>query len=137
MTFYKDKSNYPEPQIPKQSPYAKPEDNYNGDYERWSPKGKPKHKKPSENIKQDQRNISNEPYPIEPHLTEDERLKVKAMKEESRRKLVELTSQRKKLKELKELEELEATQSCMWCGEVMPSEEELEKHEQQHFEEGN
>lgn len=137
MTFYKDKSNYPEPQIPKQSPYAKPEVNYNGDYERWSPKDNPKYKKPSENIKQDQRNIYNEPYPIEPHLTEDERLKVKIMKEDSRRKLLEITDQRKRLRELKELEELEATQSCMWCGEVMPSEEELEKHEQQHFEESD
>ena len=137
MTFYKDKSNYPEPQIPNELPYAKPENNYNGDYERWSPKVKTKYKKPSENIKQGQQNISNEPYPIEPHLTEDERRKVKAMKEESRRKLLELTDQRKKLKELKELEESEVSQSCMWCGEVMPSEEELEKHEQAHFEEGD
>jgi hypothetical protein len=139
MTFYnsKDKDEYPEPQIPNKSAYSKPEDNYNGDYERWSPRGNPKYKKPSENIKQDQRNISNEPYPIEPHLTEDERRKVKEMKEESRRKLLAISDQQKKLKELKELELLEASQACMWCGELMPNEEELEAHEQAHFEEGD
>jgi len=135
MTFSKDNNEYYQPQLPKEQPYAKPDSNYNGDYERWSPKVKPKYKKPLEDIKQSQQ-IANEPYPIEPHLTEDERRKVKEMKEESRRKLLAISDQQKKLKELKELEELEATQSCMWCGEVMPSEEELEKHEQQHFEEG-
>lgn len=137
MTFSKDKNEYYQPQLPKEQPYAKPGDNYNGDYERWSPKGKPKYKKPLEDIKQGQQNIANEPYPIEPHLTEDERRKVKAMKEESRRKLLAISDQQKKLKELKELEESEVSQSCMWCGEVMPNEEELEAHEQAHFEEGD
>ena len=137
MTFYKGKDEYYQPQLPNEPPYVKPDDNYNGDYERWSPKVRPRYKKSLEDIKQGQQNISNEPYPIEPHLTEDERRKVKAMKEESRRKLLELTDQRKKLKELKELEESEVAQSCMWCGEVLPNEEELEKHEQAHFEEGD
>ena len=137
MAFSKDKNEYYQPQLSNEPPYAKQGGNYNGDYERWSPKVRPKDKKPLEDIKQGQQNISNEPYPIEPHLTEDERRKVKEMKAESRRKLLELTDQRKKLKELKELEESEVAQSCMWCGEVLPNEEELEKHEQAHFEEGD
>lgn len=137
MTFYKGKDEYYQPQLPNEPPYKKPDGNYNGDYERWSPKVRPRYKKSLEDIKQGQQQISNEPYPIEPHLTEDERRKVKAMKEESRRKLLELTDQRKKLKELKELEESEVAQSCMWCGEVLPNEEELEAHEQAHFEEGD
>lgn len=137
MTFYKDKNEYYQPQVTKEPPYAKPDGNYNGDYERWSPKVRPKYKKSLEDIKQGQQNISNEPYPIEPHLTDDERLKVKALKQESRRKLLEITDQRKKLKELKELEESEVAQSCIWCGDVLPNEEELEAHEQAHFEEGD
>ena len=146
MTFSNDNNEYYQPQLPKEQPYAKPGDNYNGDYERWSPKGNPKYRKPleaedvrqaSQQIKEGRQNISNEPYPIEPHLTEDERRKVKEMKAESRRKLLAISDQRKKLKELKELEESEASQACMWCGEVLPNEEELEKHEQAHFEEGD
>ena len=137
MTFSKDKNEYYQPQLPNEPPYAKPDGNYNGDYERWSPKVRPRYKKSLEDIKQGQQNIANEPYPIEPHLTEDERRKVKEMKEESRRKLLAISDQQKKLKELKELELLEASQACMWCGEVIPSEKELEAHEQEHFEEGD